>query len=150
MKQKREIRTKKIVEKRINREERNKFNSLIVSWLEFLGSEFPSEMAENEIPLNSKVPIEVRAARNKEVRQTPQRKPTTQIWHGKELPICRALCDTTFSRDFCPNGSIFFSSISLTSTSQNQKTQISIKQSPPAQGYYEMPTNLQQPAITLK
>lgn len=31
MKQKREIRTKKIVEKRINREERNKFNSLIVS-----------------------------------------------------------------------------------------------------------------------
>lgn len=35
--------------------------------------------AENEIPPNSKEPNEVRAAKNNEVRQTPQRKPTTQI-----------------------------------------------------------------------
>jgi hypothetical protein len=36
-------------------------------------------MEENEMPPNSKVPSEVRAAKNKEVRQTPLRKPTTQI-----------------------------------------------------------------------
>lgn len=68
----------------------------MISELAFHG-EFPIEMDENEIPPNSKVPNEVRAARIKEVRQTPQRKPTTQIWQGNELPICRALCDTTLS-----------------------------------------------------
>jgi hypothetical protein len=36
------------------------------------------EIAANEIP---KVPSDVRAARNREVKQTPQRKPTTHIWH---------------------------------------------------------------------
>lgn len=79
---------------------RRKLNySLITSELEFHGDEEEAPI-ENEIPLNSKLPKEVRAARNKEVRQTPQRNPTTQIWHGNELPICRALCDTTLSRDF--------------------------------------------------
>lgn len=64
------------------------------------GVEFQVEVPENEKTPNSKVPNEVRAARNKLVRQTPQRKPTTHIWHGNELLICRALCETTFSRLF--------------------------------------------------
>lgn len=61
----------------------------MVSELEF-PAETPSEMVENESPPNSKVPNEVRVARNREVRPTPHRKPTTQIWHGNELPICKA------------------------------------------------------------
>jgi len=75
--------------------------------LEEFKGEFPREMEENEMPPNSKVPSEVRAAKNKEVRQTPLRKPTTQIWHGNELPICKAFCDTTLSRDFWFSGSVF-------------------------------------------
>lgn len=80
---------------------RRKLNYLLIaSELEFHGDEAEEAPIENEIPLKSKLPKEVRAARNKEARQTPQRNPTTQIWHGNELPICRALCETTLSRDF--------------------------------------------------
>lgn len=50
----------------------------MTSELEFPGV-VPIEMEENEIPPNSKLPNEVRVARNNEVRQTPQRKPITQI-----------------------------------------------------------------------
>ena len=71
----------------------------MISELEFHG-EPPTEMAENEIPPNSKEPKEVRTARNREVRQTPQRKPTTQIWQEMELPICKAFCETTLSKYF--------------------------------------------------
>ena len=85
-------------------------NLLIISELEFHG-EIPMEMDENEIPPIAKVPSEVRAARTREVRQIPQRKPTTQIWHGNEFPICRALCETTLSRNFWFVGSIFFFNI---------------------------------------
>jgi hypothetical protein len=80
----------------------------MISELEFHG-ELPSTgMAENESPPNSKEPKEVRAARKREVRQTPQRKPTTQIWQGKELPICRAFCETTLSKYFLFDVSIVF------------------------------------------
>lgn len=84
--------------------------------------EFPREVLiemGNEIPPSSKVPSDVRAARNREVRQTPQRKPTTQIWHENELPICKAFCETTLSRDFWFNDDSIFLSISP----QNQRTQ---------------------------
>lgn len=77
----------------------------MISELEFCG-EAPIEMAENEIPPNSKEPNEVRAARNREVRQTPQRKPTTQIWQENELPIFKAFCETILSRDLRYSGSI--------------------------------------------
>lgn len=53
-------------------------------------------MAENDIPQNSKFTRDVRAARNKEAKQTPQRKATTQIWNGNELPLWRALYDQSF------------------------------------------------------
>ena len=91
------------------RTNRVNLHSLINPELEEFKGEFPREMEENEMPPNSKVPSEVRAAKNKEVRQTPLRKPTTQIWHGNELPICKAFCDTTLSRDFWFNGSVFIS-----------------------------------------
>lgn len=55
-----------------------KFDSLMNSELEFPAEE-PSEIDENERPPYSKVPKEVSAARKREVRQTPHRKPTTQI-----------------------------------------------------------------------
>lgn len=77
----------------------SKFHSLTIAELEFQ-EVIPLEDAENEIPPNAKVPGEVRAARKNVARQTPQRKPTTQIWHGNELPICSALCETTLSMDF--------------------------------------------------
>ena len=64
-------------------------------------------MVENEKRPTSKVPKEVRAAKIKEARQTPQRNPTTQTTHGNELPNCRALCETALSKDFWFNGSIF-------------------------------------------
>lgn len=77
--------------------------------------EFPDELGiddnvENERGPNWKVAKEVKAAINKEVRQTPQRNPTTQIWHGNELPICKAFCETTLSIDFwfCASISLFF------------------------------------------
>lgn len=41
--------------------------------------ESPVENVEVETPPSSNVPNEVRAARNTEARQIPQRKPTTQI-----------------------------------------------------------------------
>ena len=47
----------------------------------------PFEKVENEIPPNTKVPNEVRAARESVVRQIPQKNPNTQIWHGNEFPI---------------------------------------------------------------
>jgi hypothetical protein len=71
----------------------------MISELEF-PEVIPFENAENETPPNVEVPSEVRAAKKSVVRQTPQRKPTTQIWHGYELPICSALCETTLSMDF--------------------------------------------------
>lgn len=62
---------------------------------------------ENYLLIEEEVNVEIAGeserpgneARNKEVRQTPERKPSTQIWQGNELPICRALCETTLSRD---------------------------------------------------
>lgn len=59
---------------------------LIAAGLEFKGG-ISVENVENEIPTKAEAPNEVRAARNNEVRQTPQRKPTTHNWHGNELPI---------------------------------------------------------------
>lgn len=52
--------------------------SLIILELVFHG-EVPAEMAEDEIPPSSKVPNEVRAARNNEAIQMPQIKLITQI-----------------------------------------------------------------------
>ena len=73
--------------------------------------EFPDEllaidMVENKMGLNWKEPKEVRAAMNREVRHTPQRNPTTQIWQGNEFPICKAFWETTLSKDFWFSGSI--------------------------------------------
>lgn len=62
--------------------------------------EIPIAIVGKETLLNPNAPKEVRAARNRVVRHTPQRKPTTQTWHGKELPICRAFCETTLSIAF--------------------------------------------------
>lgn len=73
--------------------------------------EFPDEllaidMVENKMGLNWKEPKEVRAAMNREVRHTPQRNPTTQIWQGNEFPICKAFWETTLSKDLWFSGSI--------------------------------------------
>lgn len=89
------------------REVGNEFDLLIMLGEVELDVEIPDEKAEKERPPNWKAPNEVRAARNKEVRQTPQRNPTTQIRHGNELPICIALCETTLSRDLWFKASIF-------------------------------------------
>ena len=101
---------KKIEEEQELSKKPRKFHLLKISEPEFLG-EAPRDLVDNENPPNSKEPNEVRAARNKEVRQTPQRKPTTQIWHGNELPICKALCESTFSRDFWLDISILSSNL---------------------------------------
>lgn len=59
----------------------------------------PFENAENEFPPKAKVPREVmRADRNNDIRQTPKRKPSTQIRHGNEFPICGETTD--LSMDF--------------------------------------------------
>lgn len=57
--------------------------------------EFELENCENE----AVIPKEVNAARNREVKQIPDRKPITQTWHGNEVLINNALCETTLSRD---------------------------------------------------
>lgn len=52
------------------------------------------------MPAKEAAPKEVRAARKREAKQTPQMNPTTQIWHGKELLITKAFWETTLSKDF--------------------------------------------------
>lgn len=64
------------------------------------------DIDENKTGPKWKVPKEVKAARNREVKQTPERNPTTQIWQENELPICSALWETTLSIDFWFNASI--------------------------------------------
>jgi len=85
-------------------------NLLIIGGVEFHGKT-DDEMWRNEIPPNSMEPKEVSPARNREVRQTPHRKPTTQIWQGNELLIAKAFCDKTFCRPFCSSVSILFLSL---------------------------------------
>lgn len=77
---------------------------LILLWEVELSS---IDMDENKMGPKWKVPKEVKAAKKREVKQTPDRNPTTQIWHENELPICSALWETTLSIDFWFNASIF-------------------------------------------
>lgn len=66
------------------------------------------DIDENKMGPKLKAPKEVKAAKKNEVRQTPHRNPTAQIWQENELLICNVLCETTLSIDFW-----FFASISL-------------------------------------
>jgi len=62
--------------------------------------ELAVDIDENKMGSKLKVPKEVKAAKKKEVRQTPHRNPTAQIWQENELLICNALWETTLSIDF--------------------------------------------------